>query len=112
MSYLRVTAILTVIVTAAFGEIYAATRSRQSGLQRRRECPAVPDTTPLDQLCSASCGEGYTQCTDYYTCFNPGLGQICCDDGSKPINLLPAAEVQHTDTLRRSLRRWSLLRTT
>lgn len=58
--------------------------SRQkAGLERRidRFCFRVPSTTPFEQLCEKSCGDGYTQCTNYYTCFNPGLGQVCCPDG-------------------------------
>ena len=57
----------------------------KAGLERRidRFCSRVPSTTPLEQLCEKSCGIGYTQCTNYYTCFNPGLGQVCCPDGRK-----------------------------
>lgn len=58
---------------------------QKAGLERRidRFCSRVPSTTPLEQLCEKSCGTGYTQCTNYYTCFNPGLGQVCCPDGRK-----------------------------
>ncbi|KAH7127490.1 Prp 4 [Dactylonectria macrodidyma] len=32
--------------------------------------------------CERSCGEGYTECIDWPTCYNPGEGQTCCSDGS------------------------------
>lgn len=75
--------ILAAIAPVALCDIFGTLHSNQAGIQRRRICPSVPDTTPLEKLCSLSCGTGYTQCTDYYSCFNPGEGQICCDDGSE-----------------------------
>ncbi|KAG9240204.1 hypothetical protein BJ878DRAFT_311736 [Calycina marina] len=32
--------------------------------------------------CERSCGAGYTECIKFPDCYNPGLGQICCSDGS------------------------------
>jgi hypothetical protein len=85
--------LLTLVALAAFVpsilcETSVFPRSQKAGLERRidRFCSRVPSTTPLDQLCDKSCGTGYTQCTNYYTCFNPGLGQVCCPDGRE---LLP-----------------------
>lgn len=75
--------VLVAIITLASGNIFGTQRSNKAGLQRRVTCPSVPDTTPLEQLCELSCGPGYTQCTDYFKCFNPGEGQVCCDDGSE-----------------------------
>lgn len=74
---------LAAFVPSILCDIYP--RSQKAGLERRidRICSRVPSTTPLDQLCDKSCGSGYTQCTNYYTCFNPGLGQVCCPDGRK-----------------------------
>lgn len=31
--------------------------------------------------CADAFGQGYISCVHYDTCFNPGIGQICCYDG-------------------------------
>ena len=74
---------LVALMPSALCDLTGTRHSNKAGLERRidRVCSRVPNTTPLDQLCAASCGTGYTQCTNYYTCFNPGLGQVCCPDG-------------------------------
>lgn len=80
--------LLTLMALAAFVPCISCDTSgsrEKAGLERRidRFCSRVPSTTHLEQLCEKSCGTGYTQCTNYYTCFNPGLGQVCCPDGRK-----------------------------
>jgi hypothetical protein len=85
--------IVAVFPTLALCDIAGTQIPAKGHLERRqytRYCPSVPETTPLEQLCAASCGDGYTQCTDYYTCFNPGLGQVCCPDGREYLDLNPS----------------------
>jgi len=79
---------LAAFVPSALCDFSGYQRSQKVGLERRidRFCSRVPSSTPLEQLCEASCGTGYTQCTNYYTCFNPGLGQVCCPDGRKSLH--------------------------
>jgi len=31
--------------------------------------------------CERSCGAGYTECIAFPTCYNPGIGEICCSNG-------------------------------
>ena len=40
--------------------------------------------------CARSCGAGYIQCSFPPNCYNPGIGDVCCSDGSK--SLLPFLE--------------------
>ena len=40
--------------------------------------------------CARSCGAGYIQCSAPPHCYNPGIGEVCCSDGSK--SLLPFLE--------------------
>ena len=38
---------------------------------------------PRPATCERSCGPGYVQCISFPTCYNPGLGQSCCSNGSE-----------------------------
>jgi hypothetical protein len=45
-----------------------------------RVCASVPDGP---DICARSCGAGYIQCaSDRLDCYNPGLGHVCCSNGS------------------------------
>ena len=32
--------------------------------------------------CERSCGKGWVTCQEFPNCYNPGIGQSCCSDGS------------------------------
>jgi hypothetical protein len=38
---------------------------------------------PIDPpyTCERSCGAGYVTCIAWPTCYNPGIGEICCSNG-------------------------------
>jgi hypothetical protein len=38
---------------------------------------------PPPYTCEHSCGAGYVECIAPPTCYNPGLGESCCSNGSK-----------------------------
>ena len=47
--------------------------------ERQIQCVRVPP--PL--TCERSCGPGYVTCSFLPHCYNPGLGQVCCSNGSQ-----------------------------
>jgi hypothetical protein len=59
-------------------------------MEKRDFCVPVP----APATCEKSCGLGNVQCIAYPNCYNPGVGESCCSDGSQ-------------STLSHFLRKWT-----
>ncbi|KAF5697875.1 hypothetical protein FMUND_15268 [Fusarium mundagurra] len=46
----------------------------------KRHTVLCSQVAPGPNLCERSCGSGYVECVD--KCYNPGIGEVCCSDGS------------------------------
>lgn len=66
--------------TAFTGQHSSAMRAIE-GVFARQLVFCKPVTAPV--TCERSCGAGYVQCISFPTCYNPGLGESCCSNGSK-----------------------------
>lgn len=75
------------VAAQAVDSLQAATVEQNGGVLsvlKRQTHICKPVTAPV--TCERSCGAGYVQCVLPLRCYNPGLGQTCCSNGSKFIS--------------------------
>jgi len=76
---------LLIGAASSVGATFAGQRSSRSALAEletlfgRQTVFCAPIEPPY--TCERSCGAGYVTCIAWPTCYNPGIGEICCSNG-------------------------------
>lgn len=69
------------LASATAADTLQAFSPKKSSTLGKRQTTYCAPVAPGANLCGRSCGTGYVPCVYYDYCFNPGAGQVCCNDG-------------------------------
>lgn len=83
MYSLPVFALMAVASASTMMEVGQLASHKALAAIMERQIRFCSPVSPGANLCARSCGAGYVSCVSATTCYNPGMGQTCCSNGSK-----------------------------